>query len=108
MSLQEKKGRAQPVAGGAVVAVETTETPMADPTIKTLLERGHKQGYLTYDDINDILPDGLSSGQLSPTDYFAVFNPETGDDTALAVALRLGLAVPSNEGLRLIVEPNGP
>ncbi len=43
-------------------------------------------------DTTEILPDGLSFGQLSPTDYFAVFSPETGDDTALAVALRLGVA----------------
>lgn len=54
-------------------------------------------------DTTDILPDGLSFGQLSPTDYFAVFNPETGDDTALAVALRLGLAA----ALETIKGPQG-
>jgi hypothetical protein len=43
-------------------------------------------------DTPDILPDGLSFGQLSPTDYFAAFDTQTGDDTALTVALRLAVA----------------
>jgi hypothetical protein len=43
-------------------------------------------------DTADILPDGLPFGQITPCDCFAVFNPDTGDDTALTVALRLSLA----------------
>jgi RNA polymerase primary sigma factor len=33
-------------------------------TIKTLLHLAHEHGHVTYDDINDILPDGLSPNDL--------------------------------------------
>jgi RNA polymerase primary sigma factor len=33
-------------------------------TIKTLLHLAHEHGHVTYDDINDILPDGLSADDL--------------------------------------------
>jgi RNA polymerase primary sigma factor len=33
-------------------------------TIKTLLHLAHENGHITYDDINDILPDGLSPDDL--------------------------------------------
>jgi RNA polymerase primary sigma factor len=33
-------------------------------TIKTLLHLAHENGHITYDDINDVLPDGLSPGDL--------------------------------------------
>ena len=33
-------------------------------TIKTLLHLAHEHGHVTYDDINDILPDGLSPDDL--------------------------------------------
>ncbi len=39
-------------------AVDLTET------IKTLLHLAHEHGHVTYDDINDILPDGLSPEDL--------------------------------------------
>ena len=39
-------------------AVDLTET------IKTLLHLAHEHGHVTYDDINDILPDGLSPDEL--------------------------------------------
>jgi RNA polymerase primary sigma factor len=39
-------------------AVDLTET------IKTLLHLAHENGHVTYDDINDILPDGLSPDDL--------------------------------------------
>ena len=46
-----------PVASG-VTAIDLTET------IKTLVHLGHEHGYVTYDDINDILPDNLSPEDL--------------------------------------------
>src|SRR6185437_1351779 len=46
-------------------------TPGAPPspidlaeTIKTLLHLAHENGHITYDDINDVLPDGLSPDDL--------------------------------------------
>ncbi|HEY9287497.1 MAG TPA: hypothetical protein VIT43_05700, partial [Candidatus Dormibacteraeota bacterium] len=42
-------------------------------------------------DTAEILPDGLAFGQLSPVDYFTAFDAETGDDTGIAVAIRLAM-----------------
>jgi RNA polymerase primary sigma factor len=41
-------------------------TPVVDlaETIKTLLHLAHENGHVTYDDINDVLPDGLSPEDL--------------------------------------------
>jgi RNA polymerase primary sigma factor len=47
---------AQP--GKPVQAADMTET------IKTLLHLAHEHGHVTYDDINDILPDGLTPEEL--------------------------------------------
>jgi RNA polymerase primary sigma factor len=47
-----------PAAGKSSPAVDLTET------IKTLLHLAHEHGHVTYDDINDILPDGLSPEDL--------------------------------------------
>src|SRR5437764_694363 len=45
-------------AGAPGQAVDLTET------IKTLLHLAHEHGHVTYDDINDVLPDGLSPDDL--------------------------------------------
>jgi len=47
---------AQPVVPGQ--AIDLTET------IKTLLHLAHEHGHVTYDDINDVLPEGLSPEDL--------------------------------------------
>src|SRR5436189_1498556 len=47
-----------PAAGAPTQAVDLTET------IKTLLHLAHEHGHVTYDDINDILPDGLTPDDL--------------------------------------------
>jgi RNA polymerase primary sigma factor len=47
-----------PVAGGQFEGAELTET------IKALLELAREQNYLTYDDINDLLPDGVSPNDI--------------------------------------------
>ena len=47
-----------PAASGPRQAADLTET------IKTLLHLAHEHGHVTYDDINDILPDGLSPEDL--------------------------------------------
>jgi RNA polymerase primary sigma factor len=44
--------------GAPAQAADMTET------IKTLLHLAHEHGHVTYDDINDILPDGLSADDL--------------------------------------------
>ena len=49
---------AQPTAGTAIPAVDLAEI------IKTLLHLAHENGHVTYDDINDVLPDGLSPDDL--------------------------------------------
>src|SRR6266849_6342404 len=47
-----------PAAGAPGQAVDLTET------IKTLMHLAHEHGHVTYDDINDILPDGLTPDDL--------------------------------------------
>ena len=47
-----------PVAAGPIEAAELTEA------IKALLEVAREQHYLTYDDINDLLPEGVSPNDL--------------------------------------------
>ena len=47
-----------PPVGRPSQAVDLTET------IKTLLHLAHEHGHVTYDDINDVLPDGLSPDDL--------------------------------------------
>jgi RNA polymerase primary sigma factor len=48
----------QPAPSGLVTSVDLSET------IKTLLHLSQDHGYITYDDINDILPDNLSPEDL--------------------------------------------
>ena len=47
-----------PATGVALTSVDLTET------IKTLLHLAQEHGYVTYDDINDILPDNLNPDDL--------------------------------------------
>jgi RNA polymerase primary sigma factor len=47
-----------PVPGAPTQTVDLSET------IKTLLHLSHEHGHVTYDDINDVLPDGLSPDDL--------------------------------------------
>src|SRR5208337_2115424 len=52
-------GQAQPAAPGtAMASIDLAET------IKTLLHLAHEHGHVTYDDINDVLPEGLSPEDL--------------------------------------------
>src|SRR5260221_6336805 len=46
------------IAGGLVGSMNMTEL------IKTLIEMAREQGHLTYDDINEVLPDGASADDL--------------------------------------------
>ncbi len=60
---QPKKGAqpgkpSSPGATGTSPAIDLTET------IKTLLHLAHEHGHVTYDDINDVLPDGLVPDDL--------------------------------------------
>jgi RNA polymerase primary sigma factor len=66
-------GRPAPLAeskvGGAVIPPGITVNPTATgidltETVKTLLHLAQENGYVTYDDINDILPDGLNPDDL--------------------------------------------
>ena len=47
-----------PVAPSAPSAIDLAET------IKTLLHLAHENGHVTYDDINDVLPEGMSPEEL--------------------------------------------
>jgi RNA polymerase primary sigma factor len=47
-----------PAPGSPTQALDLTET------IKTLLHLAHENGHVTYDDINDVLPDGLTPDDL--------------------------------------------
>ncbi|TAL04940.1 MAG: RNA polymerase sigma factor RpoD [Verrucomicrobia bacterium] len=59
------EGKPQMPAPGAPIANATTTSGIdLTETIKTLLHLAQEHGYVTYDDINDILPDGLSPEDL--------------------------------------------
>jgi RNA polymerase primary sigma factor len=57
---------AKPVAQGAAPALPGTPGLSLDlaETIKTLLHLAHENGHVTYDDINDVLPEGMSPDDL--------------------------------------------
>ena len=55
----------QPVAATvAVTEVITVESPIIAAKIKDLVRFGQDQGYLTYDDINDALPDDIVTPEV--------------------------------------------
>src|SRR6185369_5981943 len=49
---------------GLAAPAPTTSTVDLTETIKTLVHLGQEHGYVTYDDINDVLPDNLSPDDL--------------------------------------------
>jgi len=58
-------GGKQSVPGGKPPVPGTPPSPIdLAETIKTLLHLAHENGHITYDDINDVLPDGLSPDDL--------------------------------------------
>jgi RNA polymerase primary sigma factor len=63
---QESKTASPGQAPAAPVLVNNTTSSGIDltETIKTLLHLAQENGYITYDDINDVLPDGLSPEDL--------------------------------------------
>ena len=66
--------RRAPAPAGLTTSVDLTET------IKTLLHLSQEHGYVTYDDINDILPDNLS-----PEDLDAVLSKLRGLDVEIVM-----------------------
>lgn len=62
-----KKPKKKSVAGKAIQKQASTKK-ITQKAIKTLLAKGKKQGYLTYDEINALLPDDmLSPEQIDET-----------------------------------------
>ena len=62
-------GKVDPKAAGRTIPAGVTVNPNASgidltETVKTLLHLAQENGYVTYDDINDILPDGLNPDDL--------------------------------------------
>jgi RNA polymerase primary sigma factor len=53
-----------PSNGTAVAAAPTQSTVDLTETVKTLLHLAQEHGYVTYDDINDVLPENLSPDDL--------------------------------------------
>jgi RNA polymerase primary sigma factor len=72
----ETNGKSKHTAGSIADAEKRLQNPASPPptvsqssadlteTIKTLLHLAQEHGYITYDDINDILPDNLSPDDL--------------------------------------------
>jgi RNA polymerase primary sigma factor len=61
-SIAEAEKRLQ--SSGATAPASTQSTVDLTETVKTLLHLAQEHGYVTYDDINDILPDNLSPEDL--------------------------------------------
>jgi RNA polymerase primary sigma factor len=58
-------GHLKPTPAAAPAGAATPQSPIdLTETIKTLLHLAQENGYVTYDDINDILPDNLSPDDL--------------------------------------------
>ena len=74
------KATAAEVAPVAPVPAGLTSTVDLSETIKTLLHLSQEHGYVTYDDINDILPDNLS-----PEDLDAVLSKLRGLDVEIVM-----------------------
>ena len=75
ISAQSNQNGTSKAAAGAAVAKTLTPPKAPVPgvpaspvdlaeTIKTLLHLAHENGHITYDDINDVLPEGLSPDDL--------------------------------------------
>ena len=58
-SIAEAEKRLQ--NSGATASASTQSTVDLTETVKTLLHLAQEHGYVTYDDINDVLPDNLES-----------------------------------------------
>src|SRR5256714_13456532 len=59
------KGKPSHATGpGAASARPSGQAPDLTETIKTLVHLAHEHGHVTYDDINDVLPEGLSPDDL--------------------------------------------
>jgi len=61
-SIAEAEKRLQ--HNGATASASAQSTVDLTETIKTLLHLAQEHGYVTYDDINDVLPDNLSPEDL--------------------------------------------
>src|SRR5579862_7626761 len=61
-SIAEAEKRLQ--NGGATTPAPAQSTVDLTETVKTLLHLAQEHGYITYDDINDVLPDNLSPEDL--------------------------------------------
>ena len=57
--IDPKAAAAAPVPGAPAIPGQSADLT---ETIKTLLHLAQEHGHVTYDDINDVLPDGLSPG----------------------------------------------
>ncbi|HXE42640.1 MAG TPA: RNA polymerase sigma factor region1.1 domain-containing protein, partial [Candidatus Baltobacteraceae bacterium] len=58
-----QNGHANGNGNGTAAPVPQSSVDLTE-TIKTLLQLAQEHGYITYDDINDILPDNLSPDDL--------------------------------------------
>ncbi len=73
-SASESKGTLQPPqppssAVAATPAIVSIESPIIAEKVKELLRLSQDQGYLTYDDINDALPDEFVTPEILDTIY---------------------------------------
>jgi RNA polymerase primary sigma factor len=60
-SIQEAEKR---LSNGGIASPSSQSTVDLTETVKTLLHLAQEHGYITYDDINDVLPDNLSPDDL--------------------------------------------
>src|ERR1051325_9046274 len=63
-ALKPQKGQKLPAQPVVTTGAAPPGTVDLTETIKTLLHLAQENGYVTYDDINDILPDNLSPDDL--------------------------------------------
>ena len=73
-SMTKAKSRANPKAATEETETESAETPdrpvldMSDTAVKKMIKKARERGYVTYDELNDVLPsDEVSSEQIEDT-----------------------------------------
>ena len=111
----KQKETEKPEGGAAPEAPDTSPLDLSDAAVKKLIKVAKKRGYVTYEELNSVLPsEEVSSEQIE--DIMAMFSdmginvvdedeveeaePEGGDEESTEVAERTGTAVASKSNTR--------
>src|SRR6266404_8801530 len=84
------RGKPAPAGARAIIPAGSSIPPDVTETIKTLVQLAREHGHVTYDDINDALPEGLS-----PEDLDALYSKLRGLDIEIVEHAEVERAKPA-------------